>query len=90
MTVDAIARRAATSRGSLYFYFGSKQEVLAALVDRTMAVIRTDASLTGDDPAAEPVAAIEEAARHVEGTWREHGTVIRAAVDNAACSEDQC
>jgi AcrR family transcriptional regulator len=84
MTVDAIATGAGISRGSLYFYFGSKQEVLAALVDRTVAVVRADASLTARDAAADPVVAMEEAVRRVERTWREHGTVMRAAVDNAA------
>jgi AcrR family transcriptional regulator len=84
MTVDAIATGAGISRGSLYFYFGSKQEVLAALVDRTMAAIRADAALTAEDAAAPPVVAMREAVQRVERTWREHGTVMRAAVDNAA------
>jgi AcrR family transcriptional regulator len=83
MTVDAIAKGAGISRGSLYFYFGSKQEVLASLVDRTMATIQADAASTAGDLDSSPEDAMEKAVRRVERTWREHGTVMRAAVDHA-------
>ncbi|MEU3186737.1 TetR/AcrR family transcriptional regulator [Streptomyces sp. NPDC006923] len=83
MTVDAIAKGAGISRGSLYFYFGSKQEVLAALVDRTMAAIRAEAPNTAVDLASSPLDAMEQAVGRVETAWREHGTVMRAAVDYA-------
>src|ERR1700754_4407343 len=42
MTVESIARGAGILRGSLYFYFGSKQEVLVALVARTVAQLRME------------------------------------------------
>lgn len=83
LTVDAIAKGAGISRGSLYFYFGSKQEVLAALVDRTVATIQADAAGAAGDLASSPEDAMEKAVRRVERAWREHGTVLRAAVDHA-------
>jgi TetR/AcrR family transcriptional regulator, ethionamide resistance regulator len=88
MTVDAIARGAGISRGSMYFYFGSKHEVLAALVRRTMAEIRKEASITADDLASSPVGAMERAVKSVEKMWRDHGTVMRAAVEYGTVHPD--
>ncbi|MFK4547996.1 AcrR family transcriptional regulator [Streptomyces tendae] len=84
LTVEAIAQKAGISRGSLYFYFGSKHEVLAALVERTMRTIRAHADATARDESAAPVAAMERAVRATEEVWRDHGTVMRAAVDYSA------
>lgn len=80
MTVEAIARGAGISRGSLYFYFGSKQEVLTALVARTMTAIRSShqASLDADQAPRDVVVGAIEA---TEGLWREHGVVMQAAID---------
>jgi AcrR family transcriptional regulator len=81
MTVESIAKDAGLSRGSLYFYFGSKQEVLAALVARTVARLHMDDQPSPDSPARDIVrSAVENTAR----TWREHGTVMRAAVEFSA------
>ncbi|MCX4831384.1 TetR/AcrR family transcriptional regulator [Streptomyces sp. NBC_01016] len=84
LTVEAIAKGAGISRGSLYFYFGNKHEVLAALVERTMRTVRATADGTAQDEAAAPADAMERAVRGVEQVWREHGTVMRAAVDYSA------
>lgn len=83
LTVEAIAKGAGISRGSLYFYFGNKHEVLAALVERTMRAVRATAD-TAQDEAAAPDAAMDRAVRGVEQVWRDHGTVMRAAVDYSA------
>ncbi|PNG94629.1 TetR/AcrR family transcriptional regulator [Streptomyces malaysiensis] len=84
LTVEAIAKGAGISRGSLYFYFGNKHEVLAALVERTMRTIRAEADSTAQDAASPPVDVMERAVHGVERVWREHGTVMRAAVDYSA------
>ncbi|MBO3676984.1 TetR/AcrR family transcriptional regulator [Streptomyces violaceusniger] len=84
LTVEAIAKGAGISRGSLYFYFGNKHEVLAALVERTMRTIRAAADSTAQDAASPPVDVMERAVHGVERVWREHGTVMRAAVDYSA------
>ncbi|QKV96042.1 TetR/AcrR family transcriptional regulator [Streptomyces sp. NA02950] len=84
LTVEAIAKGAGISRGSLYFYFGNKHEVLAALVERTMRTIRAEADSTAQDATSPPVDVMERAVHRVEQVWREHGTVMRAAVDYSA------
>ncbi|WP_113699544.1 TetR/AcrR family transcriptional regulator [Nonomuraea lactucae] len=84
MTVEAIATGAGISRGSLYFYFGSKQEVLTALVARTLAALTEDATAFTDDEATPPHEAIEHAISRTEHMWRGHGRVMRTAVDHAA------
>ncbi|WPB87885.1 TetR/AcrR family transcriptional regulator [Streptomyces malaysiensis] len=84
LTVEAIAKGAGISRGSLYFYFGNKHEVLAALVERTMRTIRTEADSTAQDTTSSPAEVLERAVKGVEQVWREHGTVMRAAVDYSA------
>lgn len=83
VTVEQIAVGAGISRASLYFYFGSKQEVVTALVARTMGAVRKDADLLAaelDEPAQETIA---RSIRRIEKQWLEHGVVMRAAVDNA-------
>jgi AcrR family transcriptional regulator len=82
VTVAQIARGAGISRASLYFYFGSKQEVLTALVDRTMAVLREDVDIIGAEVDVPPKATIERVIHRVERQWLEHGVVMRAAVEN--------
>lgn len=82
VTVEQIARGAGISRASLYFYFGSKQEVLTALVERTMAVLREDVHLVAAEVDVPPKATVERVIHRVEKQWLEHGVVMRAAVEN--------
>lgn len=82
MTVESIAKGAGLSRGSLYFYFGSKQEVLAALVARTVAQLHMDEQLTGPESPVRDI--VRRAVENTARTWREHGTVMRAAVEFSA------
>ena len=84
MTVETIAKGAGISRASLYFYFGSKHEVLAALVARTVAVLREDALGAAGDTISSPAETVREAVRRTAKQWREHGLVMRAAVDFSA------
>ncbi|UOX91991.1 TetR/AcrR family transcriptional regulator [Amycolatopsis sp. FBCC-B4732] len=79
MTVETIAKGAGISRASLYFYFGSKQDVLTALVARTVAVLGQDAASVGADAA--PAETARTAVRLTGQMWRDHGPVMRAAVD---------
>ncbi|MBP2336267.1 AcrR family transcriptional regulator [Saccharothrix coeruleofusca] len=81
MTVETIARGAGISRASLYFYFGSKQEVLTALVARTVAVLRQDALGASEAVGSSPEDTVREAVARTGKMWREHGRVMRAAVD---------
>ncbi len=82
MTVESIAKGAGLSRGSLYFYFGSKQEVLAALVARTVARLHMDDRSIDVGPPARDI--VRRAVELTADAWREHGTVMRAAVEFSA------
>jgi TetR/AcrR family transcriptional regulator, ethionamide resistance regulator len=80
MTVGEIAEAAGITRGALYFYFASKQDVLTALVARTVQALqeKSGAALIDTAPIDEVISiALERTAQ----LWREHGVVMRAAVD---------
>lgn len=81
ITVEAIANGAGISRGSLYFYFGSKQEVLTALVARTVAVLTADAAAASLDAGTPPEDVVGHAVMLTARMWREHGRVMRLASD---------
>ncbi|MFF4052778.1 TetR/AcrR family transcriptional regulator [Streptomyces chartreusis] len=80
MTVADIAEGAGISRGSLYFYFRSKQDVVAGLVARTVAGLQRKSQDAAHDP-AEPREAIETVMARTRNLWQEHGVVMRAATD---------
>jgi len=81
MTVESIANAAGITRAALYFYFRSKNDVLAALVQRTVTELSTAVS-TSDAPEGTSVAAaLTSALRRTEDLWRRHGSVMRAAVE---------
>jgi AcrR family transcriptional regulator len=82
VTVEQIARGAGISRASLYFYFGSKQDVLTALVARTMAAIREEAEIAVEEVDVPPATTIEHVIKRIENQWLEHTVVMRAAVEN--------
>jgi AcrR family transcriptional regulator len=83
MTIADIAENAGISRGALYFYFGSKQDVITALVARTVEALREKSRSAAHD-AARGEHAIDEAMARTEALWREHGVVMRAAIDLAS------
>lgn len=80
MTVADIAEAAGITRGALYFYFASKQDVLTALVARTVQALqeKSGAALVDTAPIDE---VINTALGRTVQLWREHGLVMRAAVD---------
>ncbi|EXU67284.1 TetR family transcriptional regulator [Streptomyces sp. PRh5] len=79
MTVGDIAQGAGITRGALYFYFGSKQEVVTALVARTVEHLWERSWVTAQ--ADEPRQAIAAAMRRTVELWNEHGLVMRTAID---------
>ncbi|OBB77812.1 TetR/AcrR family transcriptional regulator [Mycolicibacterium monacense] len=87
MTVSDITAAAGITRGALYFYFGSKQEVLTALVARTSQVLneRAASARTDTGPVPEVIAA---ALQRTADLWLEHGPVMRMAVDLSATVPD--
>ncbi|AQT82332.1 TetR family transcriptional regulator [Mycolicibacterium litorale] len=83
ITIADIATGAGITRGSLYFYFGSKEAVVTALVARTVEALREKSRAAAQD-AARGVNAIDEAMARTEALWLEHGVVMRAAIDLAS------
>jgi len=78
MTVETIATAAGISRAAFYFYFGSRDDAIAALVDRVVTMLETGVLPIGEEsPAASIRRGVEDTAR----MWREHGPVMRAAVE---------
>jgi AcrR family transcriptional regulator len=80
MTISDIADGAGITRGALYFYFGSKQEVIVALFARCVDVLHEKSRAAAED-AASGSAAIDTAMQRTEALWRGHGVVMRTAID---------
>lgn len=78
VTTDALAAAAGLSRSSFYFYFDSKQAVLAALLEGLSDELRTE-----NDPWLESTGpqepALRHATRHSVALWRTHGGLLRQA-----------
>lgn len=87
ITVADLARGAGISRSSFYFYFGSKHDVLLALLDESAGELRVavEAMAAGvaEDPRAHVTAGIEATGR----LWREHGPALRGIVAAAQTDE---
>jgi AcrR family transcriptional regulator len=84
VTVERIAKGVGISRAALYFYFGSKQEVLTALVARTMDMLGEDASLLAREVEEEdPKATVKRMTERIERQWIDHRVVMRTAVESA-------
>ncbi|UOZ05542.1 TetR family transcriptional regulator [Amycolatopsis sp. WQ 127309] len=73
------AQGAGITRGALYFYFGSKQEVVTALVARTVGHLWERSRVAAE--CGEPREAIAAAVRRTVELWTEHGLVMRTAID---------
>jgi TetR/AcrR family transcriptional regulator, ethionamide resistance regulator len=81
LAVSDILTAAAVSRGSFYFYFDSKYDVLGELVRRAVAQGLAAAApwlANPDDPAAAPRAGITAGAQ----LWQASAPILRAIVDN--------
>ncbi|MFB4301843.1 TetR/AcrR family transcriptional regulator [Actinomadura sp. NTSP31] len=79
MTVGDIAQGVGITRGALYFYFGSKQEVVTALVARTVEHLWERSRTTAQTE--DPRLAITAAMQRTVDLWNEHGLVMRTAID---------
>ena len=80
MTISDIAEGAGITRGAMYFYFASKPEVVTALFARTVEVLR-EKSRAASEEAANGERAITPAMARTVSLWREHGVVMRTAID---------
>lgn len=81
MTIGEIAESIGITRAALYFYFGSKQEIVTALVARTVQVLRDKAAGAARDETRTVDQAISAALERTAELWRDHGPAMRMAVD---------
>ncbi len=79
MTVETIASAAGISRGTFYFYFGSRNDVLAALVRRAVTALSAQVGAAGLE--LDPAAALSHSIGRTAQMWAEHGRVMRVAVE---------
>ncbi|RCK70241.1 TetR/AcrR family transcriptional regulator [Desertihabitans brevis] len=84
ITVATLMEEAGGTRGGFYFYFRTKADAVAALVERTVSALHVSLeSLSVDQPGAEPVDLIRELLVRTQAIWAEHGPVMSAAVELA-------
>jgi TetR/AcrR family transcriptional regulator, ethionamide resistance regulator len=83
ITVARLAEAVGLARAGFYFYFTTKSDVVAALVERTVSALhRTLDELPNSD--ARPLEQlIWDLMQLTQTMWEEHGVVMRAAVDLA-------
>lgn len=81
MTVESIATAAGLTRGALYFYFRSKNDVLAALVQRIVVELSGAVATRQRAVPGSPRAALVSAIDLTRDLWSRHGAVMRAAVE---------
>jgi TetR/AcrR family transcriptional regulator, ethionamide resistance regulator len=84
LAVGDILTAAGVSRGSFYFYFDSKHDVLAELVRRAVAAGHAAAEpwLAGPGGPEDPAAALRAGITAGAGLWRASAPVLRAIVEN--------
>src|SRR5512135_3135081 len=84
LAVGDILTAAGVSRGSFYFYFDSKHDVLAEIVRRAVAAGHADAEpwLAGPGGPADPAAALRAGITAGAGLWQASAPVLRAIVEN--------
>lgn len=81
IAVETIATAAGITRGALYFYFASKNDVLAALVQRTADAVVAAIENADQTAPEDPREALRQGLDRTAEAWGEHGAVMRAAVE---------
>jgi AcrR family transcriptional regulator len=87
MTVNTIATAAGITRGALYFYFRSKDDVIAALVRQTVAEHHEAIDLLPGGEDETPPDLIRLLIDRTRRMWKEHGAVMRAMIELAPTVE---
>ena len=78
--VDELAAGAGISRPSFYFYFESKNAVLRTLVERVADEMHAEAESWLEREDDSPEVTVSRSIGAAAQQWREHGPVLRAAV----------
>jgi AcrR family transcriptional regulator len=69
MSIQSVQDELGCSRGALYHYFGSKEAILGAVIDRMTAVGMAVLAPIGDDPTLDAVGKLQALFR-VAGNWK--------------------
>jgi AcrR family transcriptional regulator len=81
-SISEIAQEAGLSRGNFYFYFASKQALLANLVDAAIAEFNSSIqAVTENDDSVTPAEAVRSTVRSAATLWWEHRDVLLASVE---------
>jgi AcrR family transcriptional regulator len=84
LSVAAILSASGAAKGSFYFYFASKEDLLAALVkDAVGDALDAAERWTAVDADRDPIAALREGTLAGARLWREHSAILRAVVEAA-------
>jgi TetR/AcrR family transcriptional regulator, ethionamide resistance regulator len=83
LTVATVAEAAGISRPGVYFYFGSMEELLVAVVGRRLTELIDTLETVSIPPPATPRQVLEIGLRRTGEGWRSHGPVLKAAVEHA-------
>jgi AcrR family transcriptional regulator len=82
VSVAAILAESGTAKGSFYFYFADKQDLLAALVREAVAG-GLGAATAWTDASADPVVSLRAGTAAGARLWRREAPVLRAIVEAA-------
>jgi AcrR family transcriptional regulator len=86
VSVAAILAESGVAKGSFYFYFSSKEDLLAALVEEAVAG-GLDAATSWTETDRDPVAALRAGVEAGARLWRREAAVLRAIVEAAGTDE---
>ena len=82
LTVADVIESAGVSRGSFYFYFESKQAVVAALLERIVEEVHEAALPWFERGETPPEPALRAAIGGSLALWRRHASVLRSTVES--------
>jgi AcrR family transcriptional regulator len=81
-SVTEIAQEAGLSRASFYFYFASKQALLASLLDSALSRFNGQIASVVEQPAVgSPADAVRSTVQAAAELWWDHGVVLSASVE---------
>lgn len=80
VSISELAASAKVSRSSFYFYFASKDALLATLVEQVLAEIFANLRLAASRKGANIRSQIKEAVGHIVNAWLAHREILCATV----------
>ncbi|MDT5279538.1 MAG: TetR/AcrR family transcriptional regulator, ethionamide resistance regulator [Mycobacterium sp.] len=87
ITMDEIATRAGLSRSTMYFYFASKEDLLAGLLARTHdEIVGPTATLLNADATVDQT--VREVLEALLRSWRQHGPALRTFLETGLVSPE--